>query len=144
MPAACLVLGRVNASTYLEPCTQPHSLDINTFMDVHLIVPLPLTLTIPMSIPMPIPVPIPIRPMRIAMRIAKTYAYDCQVRQRLSRHREPAAPRGPPRPVIRGNHSSNTTCLTLVVFKRGEHFGKLWWSLTLQRAHKTNEAVLDK
>ena len=31
----------------------------------------------------------------------------------------------PNRPAaLRGNHSSNTTCLTLVFFESGEYFGK--------------------
>ena len=45
---------------------------------------------------------------------------------------------------LRGNHLSNTTCLTQVFFKCCEWFGKLGCSLTLQTAHKTNRAILDK
>ena len=41
----------------------------------------------------------------------------------------------------RGNHLSNTTCLTRVFFKSGESCGKLWWSLTRRKTHNTNEAV---
>ena len=44
----------------------------------------------------------------------------------------------------RGNHLSNTTCLTLVFIERGEECSKLWCSLTRRKTPKTNEAVLDK
>ena len=44
--------------------------------------------------------------------------------------------------LLRGNHLSNTTCLTQALFKRGEECGESWCSLTPQ-ASKTNEAVLD-
>ena len=33
--------------------------------------------------------------------------------------------------VVRGNHSSSTTCLTQVFFKRGEECSTVWCSLTL-------------
>ena len=38
----------------------------------------------------------------------------------------------------RGNHLSNTTCLTQVFLKSGEERGILWWPLTLRKAHKAN------
>ena len=59
----------------------------------------------------------------------------------------------------RGNHLSDTTCLTQVFlllllllyllpttyyFNCGESCSKVWRSLTLETAHRTNEAVLDK
>ena len=37
-----------------------------------------------------------------------------------------------------------TTRLTLVFFKHGKHVCRLWCSLTRRKAHKTNDAVLDK
>ena len=45
---------------------------------------------------------------------------------------------------IRGNHLSNTTCLTHVFFKSGEYNSKVWWSFTRRNAHQTNEAALDE
>ena len=45
---------------------------------------------------------------------------------------------------LSGNRLSNTTCLTQVFFKHGEHYGKLCWSLTRRSTHKIIEAVLDK
>ena len=47
---------------------------------------------------------------------------------------------------FRGNHLSNATCLTptQVFFNSGEPCGRLQGSLTRRRAHRTDEAVLDK
>ena len=45
---------------------------------------------------------------------------------------------------LRGNHLSNTTCLTQVFFKRGKSGSESWRSLTRQSTKWTNEAVLDK
>ena len=45
---------------------------------------------------------------------------------------------------FRGNHLSNTTCLTRVLFKRGGEYSKSRWSLTRRNTHQTNEAVWDK
>ena len=40
-----------------------------------------------------------------------------------------------------GSRLSNATCLTQVLFKRGEAVCNLWWSLTRRNTHKTNEAA---
>ena len=45
---------------------------------------------------------------------------------------------------VRGNHLSNTTCLTQAFFRRGERCGKLRWSLTRRKTHETNEVVFVK
>ena len=49
--------------------------------------------------------------------------------------------------VFRGNHLSNTTCLTQAFFKSGEECSTLWCSLTRRKTHKTSEVrqvALDK
>ena len=46
--------------------------------------------------------------------------------------------------LFRGNHLSNTTCLTQVFFKRCERFGELWRSSTRGKTHKANQAAIDK
>ena len=45
---------------------------------------------------------------------------------------------------VRGQHLSNTTCLTRVFFKSGESCGNSWGSLTRRSTRKTSEDVLDK
>ena len=42
--------------------------------------------------------------------------------------------------TFRGNHLSSATCLTHAFFKIGQHFRKVWWSLTRRKSHKANEA----
>ena len=39
---------------------------------------------------------------------------------------------------LRGNHLSNTTCLTRAFFKSGEECSTLWCSLTRRKTHKTS------
>ena len=48
------------------------------------------------------------------------------VPDRSPRGRPPVWLCAPPREKIRGNHLSNTTCLTQVFFKSGEYFSTLW------------------
>ena len=44
----------------------------------------------------------------------------------------------------RGNHLSNTTCVTQVFFKCGRSWNKLRWSSKRRNKHETNEAALDR